>query len=159
MNKAFTREPDATGEYCPRCGSKGESVAHETLAGHVPADRLAGIAVPANFCPSASCAVAYFDGFERTILASELIEPVYPKDPNAPVCACFGLTRDDIELDVREGGVRRTKAALEKAKSPEAQCGKRAANGRSCVGWVQKTTWQLCAARSLAPHRSCSDGG
>jgi hypothetical protein len=63
---------------------------------------------------------------------------VYPKDPTAPICACFGLTRDDIEADVREGAPTRTKAVLQKAKSPEARCMHTAANGRSCVAYVQK---------------------
>jgi len=96
------------------------------------------LAEPANFCPSPQCAVAYFDGFERFVLATDLSRSVYPKDPTAPVCACFGLTRQDIEQDVAEGGVARTRAAVEKAKSPDAHCAQMAANGRSCVAYVQK---------------------
>ena len=57
-------------------------------------------------------------------------QAVYPKDPAAPLCACFGLTRAEIEQDVREGVVTRTKAALGKANSPQARCSERAANGR-----------------------------
>jgi len=96
------------------------------------------LAEPANFCPSPPCAVAYFDGFERFVLATALSRPVYPKDPKAPVCACFGLTRQDIEQDVDEGVVTRTRAAVEKAKSPVARCAQMAANGRPCVAYVQK---------------------
>ena len=72
------------------------------------------------------------------MLTGELNKPVYPKDPEAPVCACFGLTREDIEQDVREGVVTRVKAILEKAKSSEARCSKLAANGQPCVAYVQK---------------------
>jgi hypothetical protein len=82
--------------------------------------------------------VAYFDSFERFVLATDLSRFVYPKDPNAPVCACFGLTRQDIEQDVEEGSVTRTRAAVEKAKSPAARCAQMAANGRPCVAYVQK---------------------
>jgi hypothetical protein len=71
-------------------------------------------------------------------LAADLRQAVYPKDPAAPVCTCFGLTRADIEQDVREGVVTRTKAVLEKAKSAEARCAETAANGHSCVAYVQK---------------------
>ena len=138
MNKAFVREPDQTADYCPRCGSKGESVGSKTLAAYLTDEQRKRITDPANFCPTPQCQVVYFDAFERVILANELVRPVYPKDPNAPICACFGLTRADIEQDVQEGVVMRTKAALEKAKSPEARCMQTAANGRPCVAYVQK---------------------
>ncbi len=138
MNKAFVREPDQTADYCPRCGAKGEPVGTKTLAAHLSAQQRGRLADTANFCPSPPCPVAYFDGFERMILAADLQRPVYPKDPAAPICACFGLTRADIDEDVREGVVTRTKAALEKAASPAARCWETAANGHSCVAYVQK---------------------
>lgn len=138
MNKAFVREPDQTADYCPRCGAKGDVVHGETLRHHLPQEKWGHVSEPANFCPSPQCEVVYFDGFERVIRADELNRPVYPKDPTAPLCACFGLTREDIEADVREGGVARTKAVLERAKSPEARCAQMAANGQSCIGYVQK---------------------
>jgi hypothetical protein len=138
MNKAFVREPDQAAEYCPRCGSKGDPVGTKTLAAFLTDAQRSGIADPANFCPSPRCTVVYFDEFERTILATEMPRPVYPKDPSAPICGCFGLTRQDIERDVREGSVSRTKAVLEKAKSPAACCVERAVNGRPCIAYVQK---------------------
>jgi len=138
MNKAFIREPDRTADYCPRCGSKGEPVGSITLRAHLTDLQLARIADPANFCPSPQCPVAYFDGFERVVLAADLQRPVYPKDSSAPICACFGLTRAETEKDVREGVVTRTKAVLERAKSTEARCLEMAANGRPCVAFVQK---------------------
>jgi hypothetical protein len=82
--------------------------------------------------------VAYFDGLERFVLVKDLEKPVYPKDPNAPLCACFGLTRNDVELDVAEGGVARVRAVIEKSKSPDARCSHLAANGQSCAAYVQK---------------------
>ena len=142
MNKAFVREPDHLADYCPRCGSKGEQVASITLKTHLTDLQLGRIADPANFCPSPQCPVAYFDGFERVVLAADLRHPVYPKDPNAPICACFGLTRAEIEQDVREGVATRTKAVLERARSSEARCLEKAANGRPCVAFVQKCYMQ-----------------
>ena len=109
----------------------------ETLASYLSDEQRRAISDPANFCPSPKCAVAYFDAFERTVLASELSRPAYPKDPEAPLCACFGLTREDVECDVREGVVTRVKAILQRAKSPEAQCPRMAANGRCCESYVQ----------------------
>ncbi|MEN6449835.1 MAG: hypothetical protein ABFC96_05015 [Thermoguttaceae bacterium] len=147
MNKAFVREPDATAEYCPRCGAKGEPVARETVQFYLPEGRTPAVADPANFCPSPQCEVVYFDAFERVLLVGDLRTAVYPKDPDAPICACFGLTRQDIEQDVREGVVTRVKAILEKARSPEARCTQRAANGQPCVAYVQKYYMQCRAGK------------
>ena len=138
MNKAFVREPDSTAEYCPRCGALGQPVTGKTLDTHVPASRRRAIGDSACFCPSPQCEVAYFDAFDRVVLAADLDHPVYPKSLDAPICACFGLTRDDIEQDIEEGTVVRTKALLEKAKSPDAQCACKAANGQPCIAYVQK---------------------
>lgn len=143
------REPDAKGEFCPRCGSLGEPVESETLRARLTAELASRVAATANFCPSAQCPVVYFDMFERVVLAEELPAPVYPKDPAAPICACLGLTIDDIEQDVREGSVARTRAALEKAKAPDAACRLKAANGRSCAAYVQRCYMQL--KQSLRP--------
>jgi hypothetical protein len=122
LNKTFVREPDHTGNYCPRCGSQGEQVGAGVLSHYLTDEQRHVLSEPANFCPSPNCAVAYFDGFERFFLTAALSRPIYPKDPTAPICACFGLTRQDIEQDVDEGGVTRTKAVVEKAKSPAARC-------------------------------------
>ena len=138
MNKAFVREPDVTADYCPRCGSAGDSVGEMTLAAHLTEVQRRNLAEPANFCPIPRCEVAYFDTFERFVLAADLARPVYPKNPDAPICACFGLTCDDIDQDIAEGGVARVRAAIEKAKSPEARCAELAPNGRSCVALVQR---------------------
>lgn len=138
MNKAFVREPDSSAEYCPRCGSEGQPVSRETVLAQLPPDTTPQVAVTANFCPQPQCEVAYFDMFERVVLASELQRSVYPKDPDAPICACFQFTSAEIDADLAEGGVARTKALLEKAKGEQTQCAQLAANGRSCVAEVQR---------------------
>jgi len=148
MNKAFVREPDSTADYCPRCGSLGQPVASPTLDAHIQASRRRAIADSACFCPAAQCEVAYFDAFDRVVLAADLEHPVYPKNPDAPICACFGLTRDDIEQDIEDGKPTRTKAILEKAKSPDAQCVCKAANGQPCTAYVQKYYLQCLNRRT-----------
>jgi hypothetical protein len=92
--------------------------------------------------------VAYFDGLERLVLAADLRQAAYPKDQTAPICACFGLTRADIEQDVADGVVTRTRAALERAKSADARCAELAANGQSCVAFVQKYFMQCRAGKN-----------
>ncbi len=138
MNKAFVREPEQTVDNCPRCGSKGNVVGVEALKSYLTDEQRRQLAEPVNFCPSPKCGVAYFDVLERVVMAAELARRVYPKDPTAPICACFGLTRQDIERDVEEGVVTRTKAVLEKARSPAARCAQMAANGEPCIAYVQK---------------------
>jgi hypothetical protein len=138
MNKAFMREPDSTVEYCPRCGSQGEAVGPETLRGYLSEGQRAQIASAACFCPSPNCKVAYFDSFKRVVLAADLVRPAFPKDSRAPVCACFGLTLEQIEHDAAAGVVTRVREILEKARSPAARCTELAANGRPCTAYVQK---------------------
>jgi hypothetical protein len=138
MNKAFVREPDQSVEYCPRCGTAGQPVSRETVLAHLPPGSQPTVAVTANFCSRPQCDVAYFDMFERVVLVAELQQPVYPKDPDAPICACFQFTSAEIEQDIAEGAVTRTKALLEKAKAGSTQCMILAANGRSCVAEVQR---------------------
>jgi len=138
MNKAFVREPDVMADYCPKCGAAGESVGEVTLTSQLSSEQRQHLAEPANFCPTPRCEVAYFDKFERFVLAADLARPVYPKDPTAPLCACFGLTADDIDQDIAEGSVKRVRAAIERAKSTDAHCAEQAPNGRSCIAQVQR---------------------
>ena len=152
MNKAFVREPDSLGSYCPGCGSQGEPVGADVLTFYLADDQRSTLTPPAHFCPSPKCAVAYFDNFERFVLAAALSRPVYPKDPTAPLCACFGVTSHDIEQDVDEGVVTRTKAAVERAKSPLARCAQTAGNGRPCIAYLQKYYLDCRQRRAREPQ-------
>jgi hypothetical protein len=139
VNKAFVREPEDTGKhFCPKCATLGEPVGRATLAAHLKADELGSIAATGYFCPSPRCEVAYFDLFDRTVDLKALSAPVYPKDRDAPICGCFGLTEDDIEADLAAGSPARVRPHLERAKSAEAHCETAAANGVSCAAAVQK---------------------
>ena len=139
MNKAFVREPDDTGQlHCPACGSLGIAVVRETWQSHLVEAPASGLTDAAFFCPYHKCDVVYFDMFDRKIRTDALRHGVYPKDPQAPLCGCFGLTRQDVEADVREGVVTRVRNVLEKAKSPQARCRTMSASGQPCVGDVQR---------------------
>jgi hypothetical protein len=95
------------------------------------------------FCGFHRCDVAYFNLFGGAVTMGELKAPVYPYDPNAPICACFGLTYDDVEADVREGTPTRIRAVLARSKSEAAPCHTLAADGRSCMGAVQELYMRL----------------
>ncbi|MBA4018323.1 MAG: hypothetical protein C0483_14245 [Pirellula sp.] len=143
MNKAFVREPDAAEARCPKCGTPGTAVPEQTLNAMIPPERLSDVAKTAYFCDFPRCDVAYFDDFERFVEASALKGPVWPKDSDAPLCSCFGLTADDVRSDVAEGGVRRVRAIVERSKSSEARCAECSPTGRSCVAAVQRYYFQL----------------
>ncbi|MEX0612680.1 MAG: hypothetical protein WD229_11225 [Pirellulales bacterium] len=139
MNKAFVKEPDDTGTgHCPRCGSLGTPVGAETLAAQLAPDARQGLADAAFFCPFARCPVAYFDSFERAVEADRLAVPVYPKDPQAPICGCFGFTVEEIEQDIRDGGVERVRGLLARSKGAEADCTRRSPSGQCCIADVQR---------------------
>ena len=138
MNKAFVREPDSVDERCPRCGCAGLRVTELTLSSFLSEEQIRRVSPAAYFCPSPTCEALYFNGFEQVIAANELDRTFYPKDPGSPICACFGLTCDEIEQDVAEGVVTRTRAAVARAKSDEAMCATQSPSGRSCVAEVQK---------------------
>ncbi|MGE0378826.1 MAG: hypothetical protein AB7I48_20745 [Planctomycetaceae bacterium] len=149
MNKAFVREPEPDGRaYCPRCGSLGTPVPGVTLDRHVHEPHRPQLGDSAWFCEFPRCHVAYFDLFERLVAVSELRSPVYPKDAAAPICACFGFTREDIEADVRHGTPIGIRQLLAKSQSSDAQCQTLAADGRCCLREVQRLYMRRIAETS-----------
>lgn len=146
MNKAFVREPDDTGQlHCPACGSLGIAVERETWQAHIKPG-ASNLAETAFFCPYAKCHVAYFDMFERQATIDLLRHGVYPKDPAAPICPCFGLMAEDVQADIREGVVTRVRELLAKANSPAARCRTMAASGQCCAPEVQRYYMKLRTA-------------
>ncbi len=137
MNKAFIRESDDGPTRCPRCGTAGIAVRAETLAAQISAKARQRVSDAAFFCGDDVCPVVYFDAFGGTVSREEFHQPIAGKDWDAPLCACFGLTRAEVEADVAEGGVTRTKAAVLRAQSDEARCQTKAPNGQSCLSAVQ----------------------
>ena len=138
MNKAFVREPDSDDVNCPRCGAKGPAVDRMTVEALVKPEVLDRLAPSANYCPTPTCEVVYFDAFERVVTAEELIKPVYPKDPDAPICPCFSATTEVIEQDLAEGSVLRTRKLVEQSKSAAARCKTMSVTGHSCAAEVQR---------------------
>ena len=144
MNKAFVREPEDDGRaYCPRCGALGRPVERGPLDTHIRPESRAKMADAAWFCGFARCEVAYFNLFGAVVLMDELRAPVYPFDPDAPICACFGLTYEDVEADARQEKPTRLRELWAKAESSEAHCHTLAADGNSCLGAVQALYMRL----------------
>lgn len=139
MNKAFCKEPDATvPPRCPRCGNEGAPVTGETLLAHVAPAAAESLGEPAYFCGTGACDVAYFDLLERSIPVASAHGLFWPKDPHGPLCACHGLTVDDVDADLAEGVPTRVRAVVQQAARPDAACVTSSADGRPCVARVQK---------------------
>jgi Zinc binding domain len=148
MNKAFIREPDDDGrDYCPRCRSLGIAVEAEAVETHVRPEVVGRLRDAAWFCSYPHCEVAYFNPLEAVVTVDELLAPVYPKDPDAPICACFGFTYDDAAADAESETPVRIRALLAKSKSPEARCRSAAADGRCCIPAVQELYMKLRTKR------------
>jgi hypothetical protein len=146
MNKAFVREPEDDGRaYCPRCGNLGLPVERGPLDTHIRPESRAKMQDDAWFCGFSRCDVAYFNLFDAVVSMDELNAPVYPYDANAPICACFGLTYNDVEADVRDDQPTRIRDLIAKSKTDAAQCHTLAANGRSCLSAVQELYMRLRA--------------
>ena len=144
MNKAFVREPEDDGRaYCPRCGTLGVQVGSGPLDTHIPPESRAKMLDGAWFCGFHRCDVAYFNQFGAIVQMEELKASVYPYDASAPICACFGLTYDDVVADVDDGAPTRIRSVLAKSKAGESQCHTLAADGRSCMGAVQELYMRL----------------
>lgn len=139
MNKAFVREPEFDGRaYCPRCGSLGSAVGQATLDYHVRAESRATLGSSAWFCGFPRCEVAYFDLFEQVVGVHQLRHPVYPKDPTAVICPCFGFTPDDVDEAIFQRSPAPIRELLAKSKSAEARCGVLAPDGQCCMREVQR---------------------
>ncbi len=144
MNKAFVREPEDDGRaYCPRCQSLGVAVEAGPLGTHIRPESRAKMRDDAWFCNFPRCDVAYFNQFDAVVTVDELNAPVYPKDPDAAICACFGFSYDEVAADVQDGTPTRIRELLAKSKSPDARCRTLAVDGRCCMTAVQELYMKL----------------
>jgi hypothetical protein len=121
----------------------GIEVPAAALATYLAPQQRQRLAASVYFCPTPSCPIAYFDALEASVAADDLLQPAYPKDPSAPICACFAFSRAEIEMDVAEGVPRRVRELLAKSKSSEARCEERAPTGRCCIPEVQRQYMRL----------------
>lgn len=139
MNKAFCKEPEQSGRpLCPTCGAEGSPVTEATLRAHLEPADADSLSEPAAWCDTETCPVGYFDALERVVEVSRARGVHWPKDPTGALCACHGLTVEDVDADLAEGVPTRVRAVVTRASAPGADCAARAADGRSCVARVQR---------------------
>lgn len=136
MSRAFIKEEETVGPRCPSppgCDGAGVPVSHATLQARLGPAATARFTGETFFCPDPACEVAYFDAGGERAKRDELLAPAWPKSPSAPLCACFGVSRQAIEDFGRRGDKAAMRAFLERTASVEARCELSAADGRCCA--------------------------
>jgi len=79
--------------------------------------------------------------------ADRLASTAWPKDPEAPICPCFGITAAQVSEDARDGHKERVKELMERSKGPEARCAERCPDGRPCLPRVLRLFRESFEAR------------
>lgn len=133
MSRAFMKEGENPDPRCPSCDAAGDPVGTVTLDGQVPAPLRSLLGDKAYYCPTPTCRVGYFNGWGSTLPAEKLQGPAYPKNPDAPLCLCFGLSAADLIADAREGKKARIQEIREEADAPDARCPRFMPDGKTCA--------------------------
>lgn len=141
------KESEQEEPRCPGCQTLGDAVGLETLEAHVtPTDRAA-LGEKAFYCAQSTCAIAYFNGWGSLVPRERMIGPAYPKDPEAPICPCFGLKAADIVADAQAGLKERVRVLRQRSEGPEARCAARAPDGQCCIPRVFRLFREIFEAR------------
>lgn len=141
------KDPEPGDPRCPSCGGLGEAVGAPTLEAQVSREDRATLGGPAFYCENPACRTAYFNAWGAKVPDARLKTIPYPKNPDGPVCVCFGVPAADITGDAREGRKDRVKALLDRAKGPEARCVETCPDGKSCQARVNRLFREAFEAR------------
>lgn len=141
------KDPEPGDPRCPGCEGLGDPVGTATLDAHVPASMRATFRGSAFYCAAPSCRIGYFDAWGATVPADQLTGTAWPKDPEGPLCPCFGVKAADILADAREGRKDRVKDLVERSKGPDAHCVRQSPDGACCVPRVLRLFREAFDAR------------
>lgn len=136
---------------CPGCGSRSKQVDILTVKSLVRRLPFGMAPTQYYFCEAAECDVVYFPFNFRAPMfrRADLLVRVGQKGGPDPllVCYCFGVTRGDIEEELRQTG-KTTFAARITAEVQKGNCACEVKNpsGKCCLGNVTRTTQQAQAA-------------
>ena len=141
------KDPEPGDPRCPGCDGLGDPVGAATLDAQVPAAARATFRGAAFYWSAPSCRIGYFDAWGATIPVDQLTGPAWPKDPERPICPCFGVKAADVLADAREGRKERIKELSERSKGPDAHCVQRAPDGVCCMPRVLRLFREAFDAR------------
>jgi len=132
------KEGETPDPRCPSCQTLGEPVGAVTLGAQLSAEDRAALGERAYYCSNPACPIAYFSAWDATVPVIRLKSRSWPKDPDAPLCPCFGLTAADIVADARSGRKNRVLEIREEADAPDSRCPGLSPDGRSCMAQVMR---------------------
>ena len=133
MSRAFIKEPDVPDPTCPECGAAGEAVGPTTMKAHLPPEDCTLLGDAAFYCSGDSCMTAYFTAWGSKVPAARMTGSAWPKDPDAPICNCFGMTAGEVIQDALDGQRDRVRDLMRRSEGPEARCRICAPDGVSCM--------------------------
>lgn len=149
LSRAFVRDPEPGEPRCPGCGTPGDPVGPLTLEAQLPPAARSALGGAAFYCVSSACCTAYFDAWGGAVPADRLVSAAWPKDPQRPICPCFGITAAEVLADAREGRKERVRDLVERSKGPEARCAQRCPDGRPCLPRVLRLFRETFETRHL----------
>lgn len=147
MSRAFIKDPEPGEPRCPGCGGLGDPVTPPTLEEHLPTADREPLGAAAFYCPDPRCRTAYYNAWAAAVPVERLKGPAWPKDPEAPICPCFGVRAADVLADARDGRKDRVKELVEKSKGPEARCLRACPDGVPCIPRVLRLFRETFEAR------------
>ncbi len=143
---------------CPVSGARSKQVNVLTVKSLVRHLSFDAPRAQYYFCEDPACDVVYFpwQAEAPTFRKSDLCVRVGAKEKSdpIPVCYCFGVTRNDIEEELRQTG-KSTFAARITAEVQRGNCACEVKNpsGKCCLGNVTRTAQQAQAALQAQTER------
>jgi hypothetical protein len=147
MSRAFMKEAEQAEPRCPECGALGEQVGLVTLKAHLPPEDSSSLGEKAFYCVNSGCHTAYFNGWGISVPFDRMMGTSYPKDPEGPICPCFGWMVSDIVEDARAGSKDRIREVATKAQGPQSRCIETCPDGATCVPRVLRLFRETFEAR------------
>jgi hypothetical protein len=141
MSRAFVKESETPEPRCPTpqgCGTLGVAVSAATLAANLTQGPIPSFHGEVFYCSNPDCEVAYFDAYGSRAMRDQLRVATWPKDPDGPVCACFGVKADAIEDWAASGDKSELKALLARIERGEGRCATLAPDGKCCATEVRR---------------------
>lgn len=135
--------------HCPECSQPGRLVERVTVKAMLRPRALMRLSAPEHrFCPTPRCPVVYF-GFEEVFDRSEIVVPVFQKEPagSRTVCYCFAVTETDLRREIEQTG-HAVAADVIKDHIEAARCACELKNpqGSCCLGNVALATREAVKA-------------
>lgn len=133
---------------CPIDGTNGKPVELVTLKSLLIGAALEKLDPQSTytFCPSSNCSVVYFSNTGQTFTTVDLKVPVFQKDfdEQVPACYCFDWSRQRIREEIEQTGTSSAVASIT-AHIKAKRCGCEVNNpkGVCCLANVRETVHQI----------------